>query len=68
MENNWKIFYSTNRAYKVTIIKEVFAEQNIEVREVSKNQTGLPVGDIDLYVLEDHFVAAQEIIKKHPEL
>jgi inosine/xanthosine triphosphate pyrophosphatase family protein len=68
MENDWKLFYTTNKMYKVNIIKEIMKEQNIEVNEVAKNQTGLPVGDIELYVLEANLDKATEIIQKHPEL
>ncbi len=68
MGNDWKSFYSTNRAYKVTIIKEVMSAEDIEVQEVVKNQTGLPVGDIELFVKEEHLAKAKEIIEKHPEL
>ena len=62
MENDWKLFYSTNKMYKVNIIKEVLSEKNIKVHEIAKNQTGLPIGDIELYVLEENLEIAKEII------
>lgn len=65
---DWKVFYTTDKAYKVELIKNILAESNIVCKEVSNKDSGLKIGGIDLYVHEENVEKAKEIIENHPEL
>lgn len=64
----WKIFYTTDKAYKVALIKEALLKEGIECRDISKKDSAYLFGQIELYVLEDKVEKAKDIIENHPEL
>ncbi len=65
---DWKKFYTTDKAYKVSLIKDILAKEGIECREISKKDSAYLIGGIELYVMEDNVEKAKELIENHDEL
>ncbi|MCF8236123.1 MAG: DUF2007 domain-containing protein [Bacteroidales bacterium] len=65
---DWKKVYSTDKMYKVNILKALLAEENIETREISTKDSMFPIGGIEIYVDRKHLAKAQEIIENHQDL
>lgn len=65
---DWKKFYTTDKAYKVSLIQDILAKEGIECREISKKDSAYLIGEIELYVMEDNVEKATELIENHDEL
>ncbi len=65
MEENMKEVFTADKLYKVEMMKELLAENNIESFILNKKGSELLIGDILLYVDEKDEKKALEIISKH---
>ena len=65
MEENMKEVFTADKLYKVEMMKELLAENNIESFILNKKGSELLIGDILLYVDEKDEKKALEIIGKH---
>jgi len=62
------MFYTTDKAYKATLIKESLIKEGIECHDISKKDSAYLFGQIELYVHPDNVEKAKKIIENHPEL
>ena len=65
MEENLKEVYSADKQYKINIIQEILAENNIKSMVLDQKGSAFLVGDIHLYVNESDEEKAKEIIASH---
>jgi len=62
MEDNWSVVYTYNVLYHVEIIKSVLEDNGIESVFINRVDSNYLFGDIDLYVSNENFDKAKEII------
>ena len=65
MEDNLKIVFSADNRYKVNIIQEVLAENNIKSMLLDQKGSAFLLGEIHVLVNESDENLALEIVAKH---
>ena len=65
MEDKMKEVFSANDIYKINIMQEMLAEENIESTIFDQKGSALLLGEIHLYVDQKDEAKALEIVKKH---
>lgn len=65
---DWVKIYSTDKMYKVNIIKAVLAEKDIKCHEINRKDSSYLFGAIDIYVEKENKDAAAEILENHKDL
>ena len=65
MEENMKEVFSAGKMYKINIMQELLAENEIESIVLNQKGSALLLGDIHLYVNDKDEEKALEIIKDH---
>ena len=68
MIDNWTMVYTAAKVYKIEIIQALLTEAGIESNPLSKKDTTIIFGEIELYVHNDDAVKARQIIEQHPDL
>ena len=64
MEKDWVLVYSAGKAYKATLLKEVFAENDIICDVLNKKDSSFLVGDIEVYVNKKDEKKALELVRE----
>jgi hypothetical protein len=65
---DWIKIFSTDKMYKINLVKGMLASSNIVSKEISSKDSSFLLGTIDLYVHPDQANEAKEIIKRSTEL
>ena len=65
MEDKMIEVFSADDIYKINIMQEMLAEENIKSSVLNQKGSALLLGEIHLYVDQKDEVKALEIIKKH---
>ncbi len=65
---DWVKVYSTDRVYKVSIIKALLSEKDINCNEINRKDSSYHFGSIDIYVENENESAAIALLEKHNEL
>ncbi len=65
---DWTKIYSTDKNYKVNLLKGLLAENDIESRDISNKDSSFLIGSIDIYVKPEDIERAKQLIEKHEEL
>ena len=68
MIENWTMVYSAAKKYKIEIIQALLTEAGIESNPLSKADTTIIFGEIELYVHNNDAIKAKQIIEQHPDL
>lgn len=65
MEKNWVKVYSSPLLFKVSVIKGMLEEHEIDAIEINKQDTAYTTfGEIELYVKQDQVIRALYLIEK----
>ncbi len=66
MEKNWVKIYTSTDMFKVSLVKSVLADHSIDAIEMNKKDSSyLNFGEIELYIHNNQFDEAIEIIIKN---
>lgn len=65
---DWVKVYSSDKKYKVNLLKGVLAENDIESSDINKKDSSFLIGSIEIYVHQDDAEKARELIENHKEL
>ncbi len=63
-DGDWEIVYSTDKEYKIIIIKEILSENNITSYEINKKDSSYLFGVFELYVRGVNVIKANLLIEK----
>ena len=64
IDGDWEIVYSTDKEYKIMIIKEILSENNITSYEINKKDSSYLFGVFELYVRGVNVIKANLLIEK----
>ncbi len=64
MEKDWVLAYQTGHDYKAAMLKEIFADHNIESVIINKKDSSYKFGDIEVYVNRKNILKAKMLVEK----
>lgn len=66
MEKGWTLIYVNNQLHKTEIVRAVLEDEGIESVSMDKRDSSyISIGDIEVYVPEEHAELARTIIEKN---
>lgn len=62
MESDKVLIYTSDKSFRVEIIKQLLADNNIKAFSINKRDSSYLFGDIELYVYRDDVIRAKMLI------
>ena len=67
MEKDWVKIYTSSNFYRSEIIKQMLIENDIEAVLLNKQLSGYNIGSVEVYIHQEDFSKAVEIIALNEE-
>jgi hypothetical protein len=64
MEKGWVQVYATNKLFQAEIFKRVLADHEIEAVIINKMDSSYKIGEIEVYVKDNHVIKAKLLAKE----